>query len=68
MLKVFARRSDDWDYRRKVFNMEAKYVTPVDERTRKARLEAAAKLGRNHRRVLDDILKNSGILRVSNFW
>jgi len=45
--------------------MEAKFVAPVDRKTREARLEAAAKLGRNHRRVLDDILKNSGILRVS---
>lgn len=34
---------------------------------REARLEAAAKLGSNHERILNDILTNSGILRVSHY-
>ena len=37
----------------------------IDDQTRKARLEAAAKLGRNHDVVVNDILKNSGIVRVT---
>lgn len=50
---------------RKFFRLVDRYVAEEGESKKKARLEAAAKLGANHQRVLDDILKNSGILRVS---
>ena len=44
--------------------MGDRHVPEVDEHTKAARLEAAAKLGLNHAVVLKDILNNSGILRV----
>lgn len=48
----------------KVFGVKSRHVPAVDEGTTAARLEAAAKLGHNHSLILDDILNNSGILRV----
>lgn len=41
-------------------------MAEVSEGKRVAKLEAAAKLGKNHSVILDDILRNSGILRVSS--
>lgn len=45
--------------------MQNQYVPKLDEQTHKARLEAAAKLSKNHDVIVNDILKNSGIVRVS---
>ena len=44
--------------------MENQHVPRIDEHKQKARLEAAAKLEQNHKVVINDILKNSGIVRV----
>ena len=38
----------------------------LDEQTRAARLEAAAKMGLNHDRIITDVLNNCGILRVGH--
>ena len=50
---------------RKFFGLKERHVSDDGEAKKKARLEAVAKLGANHKRILDDILQNSGILRVS---
>ncbi len=50
---------------RKVFGMKNQHVPAIEEEVQKARLEAAAKLSKNHGVIVNDILKNSGIVRVS---
>ena len=50
---------------RKAFGIKVQHLPEVGEEVRKARLEAAAKLSKNNSVIVNDILKNSGIVRVS---
>ena len=50
---------------RKVFGVKNQHVPELSEEVHRARLEAAAKLSKNNSVIVNDILKNSGIVRVS---
>ena len=49
---------------RKLVKMENQHIPKLNARTQQARLEAATHLGQNHSRIIDDILENSGLVRV----
>ena len=44
--------------------MKHQHVPEIDGEVRRARLEAAGKLSKNNSVIVNDILKNSGIVRV----